>query len=171
MLGFKQVSANTILLVVWSVRGCTLLLLAVCIIPPLISRAQKRSGRVFDAVPLDSRGRLVERLKEYVAYERSQEYEKVYELLYDRTGKWDNKKAYSTYRLEAEGRSGVVQEFTPTFIMEITMSDGAPTFNLIGQAKVLRKGRTGKKQMSINARFQDGEWYFSELSNVYLHID
>ena len=152
-------------------RGCTLLLLAACINPPLISSAQKRSDRVFDAVPLDSRGRLIERLNEYVAYERSREYEKLYELLYDRKGKWDDKKAYSTYRLGAEGRSGVVQEFRPTVIMEITMGDGPPTFNLIGRAKVIRKGRTREKEMGIYARLHDGEWYFTELSTVYLHID
>lgn len=152
--------------------GRALLLLATLITLTLIGHAQKRSESVFDAIPLDSRPRLVERLNEYVGYERSREYEKLYELLYDRKGKGDDKKAYSTYRLDAEGRSGVVQEFMPTYIMEITMNDGdAPTFNLIGRAKVISKGRTHEKQMAIHARLQDGEWYFTELSNVYLHID
>ena len=74
--------------------------------------------------------------------------------------------------METEGRRGVVQEFTPAFVVGVTLNDGdAPTFNLTGQAKVLLKGRTIKKEMSIRARLQDGEWYFSELLGSYSHID
>jgi hypothetical protein len=74
--------------------------------------------------------------------------------------------------VEAEGRRGVVQEFTPTFILNIKLNEGdAPTLSLKGEAKVFLKGRTVKKEMSINARFQDGEWYFSDLLESYFHID
>jgi len=60
----------------------------------------------------------------------------------------------------------------PTFILEITLNEGdAPTFSLTGQAKVFLKGRTVKKEMTIYARLQDGEWYFTELLESYLHID
>jgi hypothetical protein len=115
---------------------------------------------------------LVERLKEYVTYEKTRQYEKLYDLLYDRNGKNADKEAYSKSRAEAEDRWGVIQEFTPTFILDITLNDGdAPTLSLKGQARVFLKGRTLKKEMSIDARFHDGDWYFSELSNSYLHID
>lgn len=53
---------------VWG--GWALLFLVTLIIPPLNGHAQERSERVFDAVPLDSRGRLIERLNEYVAHEK-----------------------------------------------------------------------------------------------------
>ncbi len=82
------------------------------------------------------------------------------------------KEVYSKLRVEAEGRRGVVQGFTPTFILEITLNaDDAPTFSLTGQAKVFLKGRIVKKEMTIYARLQDGEWCFSELLESYLHLD
>ena len=147
--------------------SCVLLLLAVATV-----HAQERTENVFEKVPLESRPRLVERLREYVTYERTRQYEKLYELLYDRNDKNAGKEAYSKSRAEAEGRRGVIQEFTPTFILGITLNDGdAPAFSLTGQATVSLKGRTIKKEMSIEARLQDGEWYFSELLESYLHVD
>ena len=147
--------------------SCLVLLLAAATV-----HAQERVENVFDAVPLESRPQLVERLREYVTYERTRQYEKLYELLYDRNDKNAGKEAYSKSRVEAEGRRGIVLEFTPTFIMSITLNDGdPPTFSLTGWAKVSLKGRIAKKEMSINAKLQDGEWYFSELTKSYLHID
>jgi hypothetical protein len=144
-----------------------LLLLAVATV-----HAQERKENVFDSVQLELRPRLIERLKEYVAYERTRQYEKLYELLYDLHDKNSSKEVYLKSRVEAEGRRGVVQEFTPTFILNITLNEGdAPTLSLKGEAKVFLKGRTVKKEMSINARFQDGEWYFSDLLESYFHID
>ena len=147
--------------------GWVLLLLAVATV-----HAQERTQNIFETIPLESRPRLVERLSEYVTYERTRQYEKLYELLYERNDKNAGKEAYSKSRVEAEGRRGVIQEFTPTVIIGITLNAGdPPTFSLTGQAKVFLKGRTVKKEMTINARLQDGEWYFSELLESYLHID
>ena len=147
--------------------SCVLLLLAVATV-----HAQERTEKVFEKVPLELRPRLIERLKDYVTYERTRQYGKLYELLYDCNDKNAGKEVYSKSRAEAEGRRGVIQEFTPTFILEITLNEGdAPTLVLTGQAKVLLKGRTIKGEMSINARLQDGEWYFSELLESYLHLD
>jgi len=147
--------------------GCVLLLLAFATV-----NAQQRTQNIFETVPLDSRPRLVERLSEYVTYERTRQYEKLYELLYERNDKNAGKEVYSKSRVEAEGRRGVVQEFTPTSIIGTTINEGdPPTFSLRGEAKVFLKGRTVKKEMSISARLQDGEWYFSELLESYLHLD
>lgn len=147
--------------------SCVLLLLAAATV-----HAQERTENVFASVPLELRPRLVERLKEFVTYERTRQYEKLYELLYERDDKNAGKEVYSKSRVEAEARRGVVQEFTPKFILDITLADGdAPILSIKGQAKVLLKGRTVKGEMSIDARFHDGEWYFSELSQSYLHID
>jgi hypothetical protein len=147
--------------------GCVLLLLAVAAV-----HAQERAQNVLETVPLESRPRLVERLSEFVTYERTRQYEKLYELLYERNDKNAGKEVYSKTRVETEGRRGVVQEFTPTSITGITLNAGdPPTFSLTGYAKVLLKGRTVKKEMTISARLQDGEWYFSELLESYLHVD
>lgn len=134
--------------------------------------AQERSKNVFKTVPLALRPRLVERLSEYVAYERTRQYEKLYGLLYDRRDNNVGKEVYSKTRVETEERRGVIQEFTPTTIINITLNESeAPTFSVTGQAKVSLKSRTVKKMMSVSAKLQDGEWYFSELLESYLHID
>ena len=62
--------------------GCGLLLLAVVTV-----HAQERAQNVFETVPLESRPRLVERLSEFVTYERTRQYEKLYEVLYERDDK------------------------------------------------------------------------------------
>jgi hypothetical protein len=130
--------------------GCVLLLLAVTTV-----HSQERMDKIFETVPLESRPRLVERLREYVTYERTRQYEKLYELLYERNDRNAGKEAYSKTRVEAEGRWGVIQEFTPTFILGITLNEGdAPTFSITGHAKVFLKGRTVKKEMTISARLQ-----------------
>ena len=145
--------------------GCVLLLVLVATI-----HAQERTENVFEKVPLELRPRLIERLKEYIRCERTRQYEKLYEFLYDRDDK--GKEIYSKTRGEAEDRRGVVQEFMPTFILDTTLDDGdAPTLFLTGPAKLFLKGHIVKKEMSIEARFHDGEWYFSELLESYLHID
>jgi hypothetical protein len=153
-------------------RHAVLILLVFSIVVPFASIAygQSRSEKIFDVVLVEWRPRLLERLKEYVGYESTRQYEKLYELLYERADKNASKEAYSTSRSRAEGRNGVIQEFEPTFITNITLNDGdSPTLSLIGRAKVLRRGRILQKEMTMNARLQDGEWYFSELSKGYLH--
>lgn len=144
----------------------------------LTVHAQERAEKVFEKVPLELRPRLVERLREYVTYEKTRQYERLYELLYERgyqperADQNPGKEVYAKARQETEGRRGVVQEFTPTSIINVTLNEGdAPTLVLTGRAKVLLKARTVKGEMSIHARFQDGEWYFSELLESYLHID
>src|SRR5690349_14990136 len=97
-------------------NSCILLLMAVA-----TAHAQRKE-KVFEKVPLELRPRLIERLAEYVMYERTRQYEKLYELLYDRNDKNTGKEAYSKSRVEAEGRWGIIQEFTPTFILETTLS-------------------------------------------------
>jgi len=147
--------------------SCVVLLVLVATL-----HAQERRENVFEKVPLELRQRLIGRLKEYVRSERTRQYEELYELLYDRNDKTAGKETYSKTRGEAEDRRGVVQEFTPTFILDITLNDGdAPTLILTGPARLLLKGHIVKKEMSIEARFHDGEWYFSELLESYLHID
>ena len=134
--------------------------------------AQERRENVFEKVQLELRPRLIERLKEYVTYERTRQYEKLYQLLYDPNDKNGDKEVYSKSRMEAEGRRGVIQEFTPTSILDSTLQEGdVPIISLMGRAKVFLKGRTVKKEMTIEARFHEGEWYFSELLEFYLHID
>jgi len=133
--------------------------------------AHDPTQRVFDVIPLESRPRLVERLNEYLTYERGREYEKLYELIYDPRDKRDSEESYTKARREVEDRRGTIQQFTPKNVMNITLSDDVTTFMILGMAKVLRKGKTSHKEMVINARLQSRDWYFTQLSDSFLHID
>jgi acetyl esterase/lipase len=139
------------------------------------THGQDRAEGVFDVVPRQSRARLVERLGEYVRYERTGQYEKLYELLYEAGAdneKKLNKEAYAASREEAEDRRGVLQEFSPAYTLNITLNEGdPPTFVITGRARVFRDGQKVEKQMAVHARLQDGDWYFSEASDSYRHID
>lgn len=136
---------------------------------------QERAERAFDVVPQQSRARLVERLGEYVRYERTGQYEKLYGLLYEAgsdDGQKTGKEAYARSRREAEDRRGVLKEFSPASVLDLTLNEGdPPTFSITGRAKLSRKGRTVEKLWTVRARLQDGDWYFSEASETFRHVD
>lgn len=136
---------------------------------------QDRAESVFDVVPQQARARLVERLGEYFRYERTGQYERLYELLYEADADGEkkvSKKAYAASRQEAKDRRGVLQEFSPTYVLNITLNEGdPPTFVITGRARVSRDGRKVEKQVAVRARLQDGDWYFSEASDSYRHVD
>lgn len=136
---------------------------------------QDRAESAFDVVPRQSRARLVERLGEYVRYERTGQFEKLYELLYEAGADGEkkvSKEAYAASRREAEGRRGVLQEFSPTYILNVTLNEGdPPTFAITGRARVLCEGQTAEKLVAVRARLQDGDWYFSEALDSYRHVD
>lgn len=140
-----------------------------------IAYGQHYSEDAFDVVPRQSRARLVERLGEYVRYERTGRYEKLYELLYEAGTDGEkkvSKEAYAASRQEAKDRRGVLQEFSPTYILNITLNEGdPPTFVITGRARVFRDGRKVEKQMAVHAKLQDGDWYFSAASDSYRHVD
>lgn len=126
-------------------------------------------------MPRQSRARLVERLGDYVSYEKTGQYVKLYGLLYEAGAEGQkkvSKEAYAASRREAEGRRGVLQEFSPAHILNVTLNEGdPPTFIITGRARVSLDGQKIEKQMAVHARLQDGEWYFSEASDSYQHVD
>lgn len=136
---------------------------------------QNRAESIFDVVPQQSRARLIERLDEYVSYERMGQFEKLYELLYEAGADGEkkiSKEDYAASRQEAKDRRGILQEFSPTYILNITLNEGdPPTFVITGRARVFRDGQKVEKQMAVHARLQEGDWYFSEASDSYRHVD
>lgn len=142
---------------------CLILLLCLSGVAP----AQRAGQGAFAPVPKALRGRLSERLKLYLEYERGKRFDRMYEMFSDAhiaflkslsiTSKEDyvqRNKSQGHWRLD-------VITFIPTRTSKKAES---------GEAYVIRGwiesrwGKTVRKDPgTIEARLQDGQWYFAEL--------
>ena len=137
---------------------------------------QSKEEKVFDAVPEALRARLIERLQLYVDYQRTKEYEKLFDLFSETTiskffngqSKADFVKAYQSG--DARGSSSRLIEFTPTDTEKITADSGAELFVIYGRAKLCEGGKAiEKKRVAIEAQLQNGDWYFSPIADVVIN--
>jgi hypothetical protein len=129
---------------------------------------QNRDEKVFDPVPAALRARLIERLNLFLKFDRSGLYERKFELLsdYDRNH-WKVDKVGYTKLMEYMQASGKVErniEFTITHLQNWSMSEAQDQGNVMihGRSRFWRGKsiRTGTRL--LEARFEKGEWYFSE---------
>ncbi len=126
---------------------------------------------VFAAIPEPLRAQLTERLKQYVEYQRTQDYEKLYSLFSKTTLERIFKGQSLTEFVEAfrkgdEARTSVrILTFTVTNV-EKTTKDGAELYNVYGNAKLCEQGELSEKQIVIGAQFENGNWYFTTLADV-----
>jgi hypothetical protein len=138
------------------------------------AKAQERASQVFDPVPPQSRAGLVERLQEYVEYEKTGQYAKLFELLYkvDSFGeKITSKELYVAARQKVLGQRGTLREFLPIVVIDLTLNDGeTPIYSITGLAKVKCEGeQTIDKKVTVFAKFENGNWYFSEMLDSHFH--
>ena len=160
------------------IRLTTLSVLLCMVVVAIFASAANGQDRVehaFEAVPQELRWRLVSRLNKYIEYEKTGQYGKLYELLYGANASGDkgtNKETYAASRQEANGRRGTLQEFLPTSVLDLTLNDGdPPTYSITGHARVECGGESVKKLLVIYAKFQYGDWYFSEALGTHRHVD
>lgn len=136
---------------------------------------QEGGERVFEVVPPQSRAKLVDRLREFVEYEKTEQYAKLYDLLYGTgtcSGKTTSREKYAASRQKVKAQRGALQEFVPTFVIDLTLNDGdPPAYGITGRATVQRGHQAIKKDITVYAKLQDSEWYFSEALDSYLHAD
>lgn len=130
-----------------------------------ITDGQFKGARVFDPVPVHLRARLDERLKLYAKYERSMNYEKLYELISEHTINNLNgitKDAYIEYRLKkaAHPANGILLNFIP-IATEYRESLGA--YRVRGHARLRYQGGILKQEVIIYAWLHNCDWYFSEV--------
>lgn len=136
------------------------------------ARSQNKREKVFEVVPEHLRARLVERLELYVKYERARAYEKLYDLLWDSIVESSDeyREAYvnASRKAVAEGYRRVLLEFKPTATVNISLDESGDrtSYDIWGQAKVDDEGKVYWKDAAIQARFIDGEWYFSSVADV-----
>ena len=137
------------------------------------TKEQKKEQKVFAVIPQHLRERLIERLNLYVEYERMKQYEKLYDLLWDYVVDPNSlsREAYveAVRKRIAEGYRSVLLEFKPTGIIDLSLPDeDIIRYDIWGTAKVDSEGEIYKKDAAIEARWMNGDWYFSNVADVII---
>jgi len=118
------------------------------------------SLKVFEPVPTNQRAHLNERLKLLIKYQRSKQYESVFEMLpkiHTQHPELTKEKFLTQIRM----RKAHVVDFIPEYTTENQTIDGE--YAISGCAKVRKGWRTNKWQAITYASLEDGEWYFSDI--------
>ena len=119
------------------------------------------------------RERLIERLNLYVEYERTRQYEKLYDLLLESVATPTNlsRDAYveASKKTIAKGYRSVLLEFKPTDTLNLSLNDeDIVRYDIWGTAKVDDGEKIFERDAAIEARWINGDWYFSGVADVIL---
>ncbi len=117
------------------------------------------------------RARLIERLNSYVEYERTKQYEKLYDLLFESVAKPSSlsREEYVTASKKtfAEGYRTNLLKFKPTNTLDFSPdNENKSSYQIFGVAKVDDGEEVYVTNAAIIARWINGEWYFSSLASV-----
>jgi hypothetical protein len=118
------------------------------------------SLRVFEPVPTNQRAHLNERLMLLIKYQRTKQYDKLFEMLpkiHTQHPEMTKEKFLAQIRM----RKAHVVDFIPEYTTENPTIDGEYAIN--GCAKVREGWRTNKWQAAIYASLEHGEWHFSDI--------
>lgn len=155
-----------------NVRWAIIINLMLIMLPTTLrAQAHSKNEEIFAAIPKESRAQLIERLNLYVSYQRTADYDKLYDLYSEKTinriFNGQNKTEFSAaFRKGDEERKSVrMLEFKPTSI-EKSADDGSEFYKIHGEATVLQQGEIVKKEVLVEAYPKDGNWYFSAIVTV-----
>jgi hypothetical protein len=128
---------------------------------------QVTDTKKFASVPASIRERLVERLNLYLEYDRTNQQEKKYDLFSEayKTVSWKNKADYIKFLHdeEAKGTERTFVAFDISSVEDESLDDSDyRIFHINGVIKFKRRGKLKKKNWFLDARYQNGEWYFSD---------
>jgi hypothetical protein len=137
------------------------------------TKEQKKEQKVFSVVPQHLRAGLIERLNLYVEYERTQQYEKLYDLLWEyavNPGSLSREEYVdASKKTIAKGYRSILLEFNPTDTIDLSLEEeGQVRYDIWGTAKVKSEGQTYEKDAAIEARRINEEWYFSGVADVII---
>ena len=131
---------------------------------------QCEKTNIFEEVPISARNRLIERLSLRVEYEKTGQWEKLYDLLYlpDMGEVEYNKRKEEYIRINTdptEPRNRILIEFIPR---EITLATeiGKDTYYVEGCATFQIKKEIIKKYDIFFAHLVNGDWFFSSFGEV-----
>src|SRR5262245_1144362 len=138
----------------------------------LTAIAQGLDEHAFEGVPAQLRGTLVQSTLEFIEYEKTKQYGKLYEMLDEQAASRAKNEDYIAGRVRAETKFGILREFAPQSVMNVTLNDTAPvTYEITGKGWVMKGNDIAEKRMSLTAIFQGGVWKFSELSESFLDVE
>lgn len=143
-----------------------LLLLVVCFMP---AYGQIKDQEIFAPVPSPLRADLVERLKLLIEYQRTQQWEKQYDLLSIAFTQGKSKEEYA--KRNRHWYTEVVPEdlildFAPKATTVHESSADAGWWTIEGCAKLRKKGRIVELHASVDAYRDRGNWYFSSVGVI-----
>lgn len=145
--------------------------LAAIITLTVTAMSQGRDDQAFEGVPAQHRASLVQSTLEFIEYEKTKQYGRLYEML-DEQQPSRAKEDYVAARVKAETKHGILREFAPQSVLDLTLNDTAPlTYEITGKAWIAMGNDIVEKRMSLTAKFNGGVWKFSELSESFLHIE
>jgi hypothetical protein len=119
----------------------------------------------YSAIPQPMRARLDERLKEFSSSARTEQYDKYYDLFstsYIEGMKPLNRSSKDEY---LESLKGMVKDITKfdDFIPRSTTKTSNDAYRISGEIRSLYKGQSLYSNASLEARWEKGDWYFSEF--------
>ncbi len=136
------------------------------------SKEQVRLEKVLAPVPQHLRARLIERLNLYVEYERTQQYEKSYDLSLESVASpiTLDREAYveATKNGIAKGYRSILLKFKPTWVIDLSVEgENLVRYHISGISKEMdKKGKVYERETAIEVRWMYGDWYFSGLWDV-----
>jgi hypothetical protein len=127
----------------------------------LATYGQENDLSRFNPVPGNQRARLKERLKLLIEYQRTKQYDKLFEMLPTiHTQHPELTKEKFLADIRKQGKAHVV-DFIPEYTRVNPTGDGE--FEINGCAKVHEGLSTKKWQAATYASLENGEWYFSDI--------
>lgn len=130
---------------------------------------QVKDQDVFAPVPEALRVGLVERLKLLIEYQRTQQWEKQYELLSISSKQGDSKEEYAKrnrhWYTEVVPEDLVV-DFAPKATTTHESSAEGGWWTIYGCAQLRRKGHVERLYASVDAHREGGNWYFSTIGVI-----
>lgn len=147
-------------------RRLCLLLALLCCVP---AYAQIRDENVFAPLPPDLRAGLGERLKLLIEYQRTQQWEKQYELLSVTATQGDNREEYAERTRRWYTKvvpEDLLLDFVPKSMTVHESSADAGWLTLYGCGKLRKQGQIVELYASVEAHRERGEWFFSTIGVV-----
>jgi hypothetical protein len=131
--------------------------------------------KTFAPVPGNTRARLMERLNLFLEYDRTAQYEKKYDLFSDyylTTLKWKKEDFVRNMQERATaGKGEKLIDFKVSRVENFSLDDSLEhtIFKIYGRFKYLKGKKTRSEERLLDARYERGDWYFSDWLIEYVN--